>query len=237
MSCRVSQELPPDGGQLVPLYRLGRVAQDPVDTTKRNMKSLPWVQEGIEALAQYRNDQPNAEDIARARTYAMSPVEFLHNPHFRVRTLEDELGNMFRTWLTAVESTADVETAKKIAYAAGLAHGTRRLGTFIKDLGLSGGTVTMAMRQDTAHAASGVRHTSALWAKYDEELVEVVRTEDSFGAHTGKESETQVAFFDGFIDGYMTADPSLIRVEEMTRERPDGRVEFVHRFWYRKPTS
>jgi len=38
------------------------------------------------------------------------------------------------------------------------------------------------------------------------------------GAHTGKitpHSELQVAFFDGFIEGYMTADPSLIRVEEI----------------------
>ena len=201
------------------------------------MKTLPWAQEGIGALARYRDEQPSAGDIARARTYAMSPVEFLHNPHFRVRTLEDELGHMFRTWLTAVETTTDLETAKKIAYAAGLAHGTRRLGTFIQDLSLPGGTATMAMRQDTAHAASGVRHTSALWAKYDDELVEVVRTEDSFGAHTGEESHTQVAFFDGFIDGYRAADPSLIRVEELTRERADGRVEFVHRFWYRTPKA
>ena len=219
----------------MPLHRLGRVTQDPVDTSKRPMKTLPWAQEGSGALARYRDEQPSAGDIARARTYAMSPVEFLHNPHFRVRTLEDELGHMFRTWLTAVETTTDLETARKIAYAAGLAHGTRRLGTFIQDLGLPGGTATMAMRQDTAHAASGVRHTSALWAKYDDELVEVVRTEDSFGAHTGEESRTQVAFFDGFIDGYMAADPSLIRVEELTRERADGRVEFVHRFWYRTP--
>ena len=217
----------------MPLHRLGRVTEDPVDSNKRDMKMLPWAQQGIEALAQYRSEQPNVEDIARARTYAMSPVDYLRNPHFRVRTLEDELGNMFRTWLVAVENSTDTETAKKIAYTAGLAHGTRRLGTFIKDLGLPGGAKTMAMRQDTAHAASGVRHTSALWAKYDDDLVEVVRTEDSFGAHTGKESEVQVAFFDGFIDGYIAADPQRIRVEELTRERADGRLEFVHRFWFR----
>jgi hypothetical protein len=216
----------------MPLRRLGKVTKDPLDTSKRNFKYLPWTEAGAAALATYRNEQPSAEELARAEAFKISPIEFLKNPHLRVRALESELAHFFRTWMTAIEQTLDAPTATKVAYAAGLAHGTRRLGTFLAALGLPGGTESMAMRQDTAHAGAGMRHTSALWARYDDELVEVVRTEDSFGAHTGKESEVQMAFFDGFIDGYQAADPSLTSVEELMRERPDGAVEFVHRFWY-----
>jgi hypothetical protein len=217
----------------MPLRRLGRVRQDPLDSSKRQWKTLPWAEAGAAALARYRDQQPSAEEFARAEAYLTTPTEFLENPHLKIRMLETELGHMFRTFLAALEQTLDPEGARKVAYAAGLAHGTRRLGSFIKGQGLPGGAKTMAMRQDSAHSAAGPRHTTALFARYDDELVEVVRTEDSYGAHTGKESEVQMAFFDGFIDGYKAADPSLSEVEELVRERPDGRLEFIHRFWYR----
>jgi hypothetical protein len=41
-----------------------------------------------------------------------------------------------------------------------------------------------------------------------------------------------MAYFDGFIDGYQSVDPQLSYVEELWRERPDGKTEFVARFWY-----
>jgi hypothetical protein len=216
---------------------MGHVKKDPVDTTKRNLKALPWAEAATAALSRYREQLPSADEVAKAEKYDLGPQQFLENPNLRIRMLEVELAHMFRTMLTAIEETLDMEQATKVTYAAGLAHGTRRLGTFISGLGLPGGAKTMAMRQDTAHAASGARHTSALFARYDDELVEVVRTEDSFGAHTGQESVVQMAFFDGFIDGYKAADPLLAEVEEMVRERPDGKVEYVHRFWFRKGQS
>ncbi|MGW4075554.1 hypothetical protein ACWELB_18910 [Streptomyces asiaticus] len=40
-----------------------------------------------------------------------------------------------------------------------------------------------------------------------------------------------MAYFDGFIDGYQTVDPQLSHVEELWHERPDGKTEFVARFW------
>src|ERR1700722_523457 len=215
------------------LQRLGRVAHDPLHTPHEDLKYLPWMQKGEEALSQYRAQLPSPEQLAKVDAYELSPLEYFENPHLRVRSLENELAHMFRTWLTAIEQTLDTETAQKVAYAAGVVHVTRRLGTFRKALALPTGTTTMAMWQDTAHASAGSKHTSALWVRYDDELVEVVRTEDSFAAHSGKESDTQKAFFDGFIDGYKAADPLLTRVEEMTREREDGRVEYVHRFWYK----
>jgi hypothetical protein len=219
----------------MPLDRLGRVTHNPSQTSHKDLKYLPWSQSGKEALSKYRAQQPSPEQLAKVDAYALSPLEYLESPHLRVRSLENELAHMYRTWLQAVEQTLDPDTARKVAYAAGLIHGTRRLGTFRKALTLPGGTETMAMWQDTAHASAGSKHTSALWVRYNEELVEVVRTEDSFAAHSGKEeSEAQKAFFDGFIDGYKAADPSLSRVEEITRERVDGRVEYVHRFWYEK---
>lgn len=218
----------------MPLDRLGRVTHDSSDTSHTDLEYLPWAQKGEEALSQYRAQLPSPEQLAKVDAYELSPLEYFDNPHLRVRSLENELAHMYRTWLVAIEQTLDPQTAGKVAYAAGVVHGTRRLGTFRKAQALPSGTTTMAMWQDTAHASAGSKHTSALWVRYDDELVEVVRTEDSFAAHSGKESEAQKAFFDGFIDGYKTADPSLSRVEEMTRERDDGRVEYVHRFWYKK---
>ena len=90
----------------------------------------------------------------------------------------------------------------------------------------------MAAWQDTSHSSAGSRHASALFVRHDAELVEVVRTEDSFGMHTGEEPANAKAFIDGLIDGYHEADPSLSYVEELVRERPNGNLEFVHRFWY-----
>jgi hypothetical protein len=216
----------------MPLDRLGRVTQSPSEKFHEDLRYLPWAETGREALSKYRAQQPSAEQLAKVDAYALSPLEYFESPHLRVRSLENELAHMYGTWLQAIEQTLDAETARKVAYAAGLIHGTRRLGAFRKALSLPSGTRTMAMWQDTAHASAGSKHTSALWVRYDDELVEVVRTEDSFAAHSGKESDAQKAFFDGFIDGYKAADPSLSRVEEMTRERADGRVEYVHRFWY-----
>jgi hypothetical protein len=86
----------------------------------------------------------------------------------------------------------------------------------------------MVMWQDTAHASAGARHTSALFARYDDEVVEVTRTEDSFGS-VGQQPPATTAYF----DGYQSVDPQLSHVEELWRERPDGKTEFVPRFWYR----
>jgi hypothetical protein len=55
-----------------------------------------------------------------------------------------------------------------------------------------------------------------------------------FGLVTpGTQSSATVAYFDGFIDGYQSVDPHLSHVDELWRERPDGKTEFVVRFWYR----
>jgi hypothetical protein len=57
---------------------------------------------------------------------------------------------MFRNFLVSLEQTLDEESAGKVAYAAGLAHGQRRLGTFLSGQGLPGGVESMARWQDTA---------------------------------------------------------------------------------------
>lgn len=214
----------------MPLRRRGKVSADPLDTSKRNLQHLPWADPA--ALARYRQNQPSADDLAMVDRYQKTPVEFLANPYLRTRMLENELSQMLRTWMTAVEQNVDADTAKTVCYAAGLAHGKRRLGTFLKGMGSAGGVQAMAAWQDTSHSSAGARHASALFVRHDHELVEVVRTEDSFGMHTGEEPPNVMAFFDGLIDGYHQADPSLSFVEELVRTRPDGTQEFVHRFWY-----
>jgi hypothetical protein len=183
-------------------------------------------------LAKYRKSQPSSEDLAKVDKYQKTPIEFLENPYLRTRMLENELAQMLRTWMTAVEQTVDAEAALKVCYAAGKAHGMRRLGTFLAGRGSKGGVEAMAAWQDTSHSSAGTRHASALFVHHDSELVEVVRTEDSFGMHTGEEPPNVRAFFDGFMDGYQVVDPALSYVEELVRERADGTMEFVHRFWY-----
>ena len=213
------------------LTRLGLVTHTPNDDAT-DLKMLPWVGETAIALQAYRDQQPSATELARVDKYEASPLEYFGNPHLRVRALENEAGHMFRNMIAQLDLNLDEQTARKVAYAAGLAHGERRMSSFKNGQKLDGGSEAMARMQDTGHAAAGPRHATALFAHYNDQLVEVVRTEDSYGAHTGTESPATSAFFDGFVDGYMAIDPSLTRVEELHRERPDGRIEFVHRFWY-----
>ncbi|MBL8335614.1 MAG: hypothetical protein U1F00_23250 [Rhodoferax sp.] len=214
----------------MPLRRRGTVTVDPLEARSKSLRTLPWADPA--ALERFRQSQPSAEDLAAVDRYQKTPPEFLANPYLRTRMLENELAQMLRTWMTAVEQTVDAESARKVCYAAGLAHGKRRLGTFLAGRGSTGGVEAMAAWQDTSHSSAGARHSSALFVRHDNELVEVVRTEDSFGMHTGDEPPNVMAFFDGLIDGYHLADPSLSYVEELVRERPDGTREFVHRFWY-----
>ena len=213
------------------VHRLGLVTDDPPDFSERTLSTLPWADATARALEDYRRRQPDAEDLARADTYRTTPVEMLRNPHLKVRAIENELAHLLRTFLASLDDTLDEDSARQVAYAAGLAHGTRRLRTFLHGQALPGGPASMARWQDTAHASAGARHTSALFARYDHEMVEVTRTEDSFGS-VGEQSPTTQAYFDGFVDGYKTVDPRLTHAEEFRRERPDGKTEFVVRFWY-----
>lgn len=196
---------------------------------------LPWADATAEALARYREEQPAPEELKRVDAYQVTPAEMLDKPHLKVHAVENELAHMFRNFLVSLERTLDEEGACKVAYAAGLAHGKRRLGTFLSGQGLPGGVESMAMWQDTAHASAGPRHATALFARYDEEVIEVTRTEDSFGS-VGQQSPVTMAYFDGFVDGYQSIDPQLSRVEELRRERPDGTTEYVTRFWYLSQT-
>ncbi|MFR9803740.1 hypothetical protein ACL02T_15745 [Pseudonocardia sp. RS010] len=201
-------------------------------TASRCLRTLSWAERANTALERYRDRQPAAHELARVAHYRATPLEFLENPHLRVQALENELAHSFDLMWSALEETLDVETACRVSYSAGLLHGKRRLGTFLAGLESSGGAESMAMWQDTAHASAGPRHTTALFARYDHELVEVARTDDSFGTTGKAQSPVRAAFFDGFIDGYKAVDPALREVEEMTRTSADGTVETVHRFWY-----
>jgi hypothetical protein len=216
----------------MPLRRLGLVTDEESSTGQENMEFLPWKDTLEEKLTLYLDQQPSKDDLARVEAYQVAPMDFFDNPHLRIKSLESEMAHMFKAWMGAVESVLDEESACKVAYAVGRTHGKRRLTTFRNGQGLPPGSKTMAMWQDTGHSCAGTKHTSALFARYNDNVVEISRTEDSFGAHTGKDPEAMKAFFDGFIDGYQDADPELRSVEELTRKLPDGRLEFVHRFWY-----
>lgn len=214
------------------LRRLGHVRHDPLDTSKRDLKTLPWAEAARVALQRYRAEEPSDEDLERVASCRVTPLEYLENPHLRDWALGNEVVWMFGNLLTTIERTLDAESARALAYAAGVTHGQRWLGTFLSSNGLSGGTKAMAMWNDTGHASAGPRTMAALFARYDDELVEVVRTGEAFNIHTAKDSPVAMAFFDGVADGYKAADPALSYVEELVRERSDGIAEIVHRYWY-----
>src|SRR5579862_7708053 len=127
------------------LRRLGRMSGDPLDTTGRNLKPLPWVEKTNPALMRYRELQPSPEDLARVAACQVTPLEYLENPHLRDAALGNEVAWMFGNLMATLDETLDAETARKVAYAAGLTHGKRWLGTFFSSHGLSGGTKAMAM--------------------------------------------------------------------------------------------
>lgn len=212
--------------------KLGRVGKDPLDKSKRNMKSLPWREEMEPAYEAYKAEQPSQEEIEKVRDYAIAPIEIFKNPHLRVKSVELELAHLYRAAIGAIIDLLDEDTACKVAYEFGKRHGARRLSTFYKGHNLSGGVEAMAMWQDYAHATVGPMHTSALFADYDHEMVEVSRTENSFGSAVGVTSPVEVAFASGFSQGYKSVDPSLSYIEELIFDRPDGTVEYVHRFWF-----
>jgi len=220
----------------MPLNRLGLVSGTQSSTGYDDLVYVEWKDAIAERFASYLEQQPSAEDLARVEAYQVSPTEFFENPHLRIKALESEGAHMFKAWMSAIGEVLDEATACKVAYTVGRTHGKRRLTTFRQGQGLPPGSKTMAMWQDTGHSSAGTKHMSALFAIYNDKVVEISRTEDSFGAHTGKEPEAMKAFFDGFIDGYQDADPDLRFVEELTRKLPDGRLEFVHRFWYEDKT-
>lgn len=206
-----------------------------MSTGQTDLDFLPWKDQASEALARYAAQQPSAEDLARAEAYQVDPPEFFENPHLTIKAIESEKTLMFGDCMQAIGKVLDKETACKVAYQAGLNYGKRRLSNFREGQGLPPGPKTMAMYQDAGHASAGMKQTTALFARFNDKLVEVSRTEDPFDAHVGEERPTMTAFFDGFVAGYMEADPTLRSVEELTRTLPNGRIEFVHRFWYADP--
>ncbi|HEX7781745.1 MAG TPA: hypothetical protein VF509_02955 [Sphingobium sp.] len=216
----------------MPLRRLGLVDAGQAVTGQTDLEFLPWKDATSAALARYAEQQPSAQDLARVDANQVSPLEYLENPHLTIKSIEREKTLMFGDWMKAIGEALDEETACKVAYQAGLNYGKRRLTTFREGQGLPPGSKTMAMYQDAGHASAGMKQTSALFAKFNDNLVEISRTEDPFDAHTREEQATMKAFFDGFIAGYMEADSALRSVEELMRTLPDGRIEFVHRFWY-----
>ena len=213
------------------IRRFGLVSQDPTDLSGHVLATLPWAEETRAPLARYRDEQPSAEDLSRVDLYQVTPAEMLRTPHLKIRALENELAHTLRHFFVSLEDNLDLENAKKVAYAAGLAHGKRRLSGFLRGQGLTGGPEAMAMWQDTAHASAGPKHTTALFAHYDHDVVEVVRTEDSFGT-VGQQSRVIGTYFEGFIAGYKSIDPRLSHIDEFRRERADGKTDYVVRFWY-----
>lgn len=113
----------------MPVHRFGLVTEDPLDVAARQLTTLPWADATTKVLERYRAEQPTAEELGRVDAYQSTPVEMLENPHLRVRALENELAHMFHNFLASLEQTLDEESARKVADAAGPAHGKWRTST------------------------------------------------------------------------------------------------------------
>lgn len=187
---------------------------------------LPWAD--LTQLRAFRDRQPDEALLARVDTVVATPPEFLENPLLTIRALENSLAQMLQNWMGAAAELLDPEMGCALSHAAGVAHGRRVLGTYLSENGLSGGARAMAGWQDTSHAMRGPRHASALFARYSDKYVEIVRTDDSMKSMAADRPAILQAFLDGVIVGYQQADPSLLKVEELLRENAAGETEYVH---------
>ena len=212
----------------MPLLRI-EPEEAPADLA--GLSHLPWADDA--RLEAYRARMPGAELVSRVDALQVTPPEFLESPTLVIRALENALAQMLQNWMEAAAETLDQDTACRLSRAAGQAHGKRVLGTYLREHGLKGGPKAMVGWQDTSHAMRGPRHTSALYARYSEKLVEVVRTEDSMNSMSVERPPILQAFLDGVVEGYQAADPSLLKIEEFVRSNDRGQTEYVHLYTFR----
>jgi hypothetical protein len=175
------------------------------------MQSEPYAQE---KLLFYPGLHLNPEEKRRMDDYEI-PIDEVTYDHL-VYSMGRQIENNFQTFYTVAEDIVGEETAKRIAYEIGRRYGGLGYGKLLTHLGMSdgGSPRTMALYQDLVHSIRGPKHTSALFAEYDDERCVVRRKQCTYFSEDHPENGKYTGEFErGACDGYADVDPNLLHTE------------------------
>ncbi|OFV80958.1 MAG: hypothetical protein A2W26_05095 [Acidobacteria bacterium RBG_16_64_8] len=143
------------------------------------------------------------------------PIDEVTVDHL-VYSLARQIENNFQTFYAVAEEIVGEEAALKIAYEIGLRYGGRGYAAFLEARGREndGDPRTMVLYQDFVHSIRGPKHTSALYAEYDDTRCVVKRQQCIYYSETYPQNGKYTGAFEaGCFEGYKRADKNLLRVE------------------------
>lgn len=142
------------------------------------------------------------------------PIEELTVDHL-VYSMGRQIETNFQSFYTVAEEIVGEEAALQIAQEIGRRYGGGGYAKLLEAYGTPGvgSARMMALYQDVAHAIRGPKHTSALYAKYDDERCIVERDHCIYFDERRPENGKYTGAFEaGCFEGYVAADANLDRV-------------------------
>lgn len=167
-----------------------------------------------DSLLFYPGKNLSEEERQRVENYEIA-IDELTVDHI-VYSMARQLETNFQIFYTVAEQVVGEEQALEIAREIGRQYGGVGYANLLKALGREGdgGPETMYLYQDLVHAIRGPKHIAALFGEYDDERCTVRRKQCIYFSEEFPENGKYTgAFEQGCFDGYMNADPNLIRVE------------------------
>ena len=143
------------------------------------------------------------------------PIEEVTLEHL-VYSLSRQIENNFQTTYTVAEDLFGEDKAEELAYQIGLRYGGLGYASLLKAAGAegAGSPRLMARYQDLVHYIRGPKHTSALFAEYDDERCVVKRNHCIYFNEERPENGKYVGEFErGAQDGYENVDSNLDHTE------------------------
>jgi hypothetical protein len=156
-----------------------------------------------------------SEDEKRRMDALEVPIEELTTDHL-VYSMGRQIEANFQSFYTVAEEIVGEGAALEIAREIGRRYGGGGYAKLLAAYGTPGeGTARMmALYQDIAHAIRGPKHTSALYAEYDDDRCVVERDHCIYYDESRPENGKYTgAFEEGCFEGYVAADRNLDRVE------------------------
>ena len=175
------------------------------------MEQEPYAEE---TLLFYPGKNLSEEEKSKVDDYRIA-IDDITTDHL-VYSMGRQLENNFQTFYTVAEDLIGEEQALTIAYQIGLRYGGLGYKKLLEAHGKGGaGTPrTMALYQDLAHSIRGPKHTSALFAEYDDTRCVVKRRRCLYFSEERPENGKYTGEFErGACDGYASVDRNLLGTE------------------------
>lgn len=169
-------------------------------------------------------------DSVRQATATLS--ELVETDGLILFALGEALSSFVTTLLDTIAELAGDEVALEAARRVGLLYGEGNYTKYLRNRGLTSGPEVFAGYQDYMHTLRGPRHTTALWATYDESTVLVERQDCLyFCGQRGVPNKYVAEMEASIIEGYRRVDPHLMvsNPKCLTKGSPDG---CVHHFTF-----